>query len=168
MSQKITRLSRTTLTTTTRITKPGNRYMESGQITNPRGCRGPKIEQSGPNRPGEPTAHRHRHRHPSPNLPALDRSKNTPPQQTNPINPPNNPEISSVRGWGSDRTTRPTTNQSRDGGTHHPSLHESKLRNTELIWGGQGGGHLGWRRARRTECEATGERRGRRRGKPER
>jgi len=40
MSQKITRLSRTTLTTTTRITKPGNRYMESGQITNPKGVQG--------------------------------------------------------------------------------------------------------------------------------
>ena len=164
MSQKITRLSRTTLTTTTRITKPGNRYMESGQITNPKGVQGsPKsnnpdlIDPANPQPIGiPPQTYQH-------SIGAKTDHLNRPIHQSS--KQPRDP-LGSGRGY--DRTTRPTTNQSRDGGTHHPSLHESKLRNTELIWGGQGGGHLGWRRARRTECEATGERRGRRRGKPER
>ena len=166
MSQKITRPSQTTSITTTtikknRATNIWNR-VKSQTLTPPPKSNNPDlIDSVNPQSIGiririPPQTYQH-------SIGAKTDHLNRPIHQSS--KQPRDP-LGSGRGY--DRTTRPTTNQSRDGGTHHPSLHESKLRNTELIWGGQGGGHLGWRRARRTECEATGERRGRRRGKPER
>lgn len=66
-----------------------------------------------------------------PRTQALGRSKKSPPQQTNPSIPPNNPRdpLGSERDY--DRAIRPTTDQSRDGGAHQQNLHKSKLGNTE-------------------------------------